>query len=66
MVAAAPSVNITGVLPSDMKKKRGSPRKYGPGGVVAAALLPMPISASIALSRDFSGWKQHRASLFRQ
>ncbi|XAR66165.1 hypothetical protein NMG60_11012285 [Bertholletia excelsa] len=42
------------------KKKRGRPRKYGPDGS-QLPLSPMPISASIPLSGDFSGWKQGRA-----
>ncbi|XP_073125511.1 AT-hook motif nuclear-localized protein 1-like isoform X2 [Henckelia pumila] len=37
-----------------MKKKRGRPRKYGS----IVALSPMPISASIPLSGDYSTWKQ--------
>ncbi|KAK7270792.1 hypothetical protein RJT34_26214 [Clitoria ternatea] len=40
------------------KKKRGRPRKYGPDGKVA--LSPMPISSSIPLTGDFSGWKRGR------
>ncbi|XP_027358621.1 AT-hook motif nuclear-localized protein 7 [Abrus precatorius] len=40
------------------KKKRGRPRKYGPDGRLA--LSPMPISASIPLTADFSGWKRGR------
>ncbi|KNA17718.1 hypothetical protein SOVF_077350 [Spinacia oleracea] len=52
---------------SSDKKKRGRPRKYGPDGAAAAAaaLSPMPISASIPLSGDFSGWKQPRARPFQ-
>lgn len=66
MAAAAPAANMTGAsLSSDMKKKRGRPRKYGPDGAAAAALSPMPISASIPLSGDFSGWKQPRARPFQ-
>ncbi|XP_073020202.1 AT-hook motif nuclear-localized protein 1-like [Primulina eburnea] len=38
-------------------KKRGRPRKYAPDGSIVA-LSPMPISASIPLSGDFSAWKQ--------
>lgn len=45
---------------TEAKKKRGRPRKYGPDGSVAMALSPMPISASIPLTRDFSAWKQSR------
>lgn len=43
-------------LATDMKKKRGRPRKYAPDGS-ALALSPMPISASIPLTGDFSAWK---------
>ena len=39
------------------KKKMGRPRKYGPDGKPSAALSPMPISASIPVSGDYSGWK---------
>ncbi|KAL5081093.1 hypothetical protein RYX36_009514 [Vicia faba] len=39
----------------DMKKKRGRPRKTESGS--KPALSPMPISASIPLTGDFSGWK---------
>ncbi|XP_059304925.1 AT-hook motif nuclear-localized protein 6 isoform X2 [Lycium ferocissimum] len=52
-VAATP-VSVT----EETKKRRGRPRKYGPDGKVAAvALSPMPISASIPLTADFSPWK---------
>lgn len=50
----------------DMRmKKRGRPRKYGPDGAVihrpqAAAISPMPISASIPLTGDFPAWKPSR------
>ncbi|KAK7314897.1 hypothetical protein VNO77_33427 [Canavalia gladiata] len=40
------------------KKKRGRPKKYGPDGRVA--LSPMPISASIPFTGDFSSWKRGR------
>ncbi|XP_020221312.1 AT-hook motif nuclear-localized protein 6 [Cajanus cajan] len=43
---------------TDGKKKRGRPRKYGPDGKLA--LSPMPISASIPLTGDFSSWKRGR------
>ncbi|XWS35690.1 hypothetical protein CRYUN_Cryun20dG0018100 [Craigia yunnanensis] len=43
-VEASPvSVGLTG---STEKKKRGRPRKYGPDGIMARALSPMPISSS--------------------
>ncbi|XP_057509089.1 AT-hook motif nuclear-localized protein 1-like [Actinidia eriantha] len=41
------------------KKKRGRPRKYAPDGT-PLALSPMPISASIPLTGNFSAWKQGR------
>lgn len=66
MAAASPPVSMAGVTPSsDMRKRRGRPRKYGGDGAAAAALSPMPISASIPLSGDFSGWKQPRARPFQ-
>lgn len=50
-IVAMPVVN--GVAPgTEMKKKRGRPRKYGPDG---KPLSPMPISASIPLSGET--WK---------
>ncbi|KAL3524190.1 hypothetical protein ACH5RR_017024 [Cinchona calisaya] len=45
---------------TEVKKKRGRPKKYGPDGSVTMALSPMPISASIPLTGDFSAWKQSR------
>ncbi|KAL1294581.1 hypothetical protein HN51_055357 [Arachis hypogaea] len=50
---------------TDGKKKRGRPRKYGPDGkptavAAAGALSPMPISASIPLTGEFSAWKRGR------
>ncbi|KAK7344070.1 hypothetical protein VNO77_13313 [Canavalia gladiata] len=47
---------------TEMKKKRGRPRKYGPDGKVAfgALLSPMPISSSIPLTGEFSAWKRGR------
>lgn len=53
-VAAAPVGSGT-----EGKKKRGRPRKYAPDGSVLA-LSPMPISASIPLTGDYSAWKQGR------
>ncbi|GAB4825995.1 AT-hook motif nuclear-localized protein 1 [Ancistrocladus abbreviatus] len=55
-MAAMPPVSMA-VPAMEVRKKRGRPRKYGPDGAVAAALSPMPISASIPLTGDFSGWK---------
>ncbi|KAL0299430.1 UNVERIFIED_CONTAM: AT-hook motif nuclear-localized protein 1 [Sesamum radiatum] len=42
---------------SELKKKRGRPRKYGADGSIVA-LSPMPISASIPFTGDYSAWKQ--------
>ncbi|KAL8534299.1 hypothetical protein ACS0TY_010348 [Phlomoides rotata] len=42
---------------TEVKKKRGRPRKYAADGS-AVALSPMPISASIPFSGDYSAWKQ--------
>nr|GEV37906.1 hypothetical protein [Tanacetum cinerariifolium] len=42
------------------KKKMGRPRKYGPFEKPFVALSPMPISASIPISGDYSGWKHSR------
>lgn len=61
MAATAPPVSMAVPNTSSGMKKRGRPRKYGPDGAPAAALSPMPISASIPLTGDFSGWKQPRA-----
>ncbi|XP_030533033.1 AT-hook motif nuclear-localized protein 6-like [Rhodamnia argentea] len=61
MVAAPPALTVTPVstaTPStEVKKKRGRPRKYGPDGV---ALSPMPISASIPLTGEYSAWQRGR------
>ncbi|XP_021286634.1 AT-hook motif nuclear-localized protein 6 [Herrania umbratica] len=54
---AAPPGPSTG---SEMKKKRGRPRKYGPDGSLAMTLSPMPISSSIPLGGEFSPWKRGR------
>ncbi|KDP22385.1 hypothetical protein JCGZ_26216 [Jatropha curcas] len=45
---------------TEVKKKRGRPRKYGPDGNLATALSPMPISSSIPLTGEFSSWKRGR------
>ena len=59
--AAAPATAAATPPGTDGKKKRGRPRKYGPDGkLTAVALSPMPISASIPLTGDFSGWKRGR------
>ncbi|KAG8652816.1 hypothetical protein MANES_06G138000v8 [Manihot esculenta] len=48
-------------LGTEVKKKRGRPRKYGPDGTLATALSPMPISSSIPLTGELSAWKRGRA-----
>lgn len=51
---------VSAAMPStEMKKKRGRPRKYGPDGA-PLALSPMPISSSIPLTGDFPNWKKGR------
>ncbi|XP_074281894.1 AT-hook motif nuclear-localized protein 6-like [Silene latifolia] len=54
-----PGANMN--MPTDIKKRKGRPRKYDSDGVRAPTLSPMPISASIPLTGDFSGWKQPKA-----
>lgn len=57
----AAEVPTPAVAATNGKKKRGRPRKYRPDGAVAPPTLsPMPISSSIPLTREFSGWKQGR------
>jgi len=56
-VAAPPVAMAASPVSTGSKKKRGRPRKYAPDGSVLA-LSPMPISASIPLTGDFSAWKQ--------
>ncbi|XP_054786430.1 AT-hook motif nuclear-localized protein 3 [Prosopis cineraria] len=58
-VSAPATVMGTVTSGTNVKKKRGRPRKYGPDGM-ALALSPMPISSSIPLTGDFSGWKRGR------
>ncbi|QHO14113.1 hypothetical protein HN873_053354 [Arachis hypogaea] len=65
VVPATAMVAVTPATGTDGKKKRGRPRKYGPDGkltpeAAAKALSPMPISASIPLTGEFSGWKKGR------
>lgn len=69
MAPAAPAIPTVSLgAPPGMevkKKKRGRPRKYdqGEGRPAAArtvALSPMPISASIPLTGEFSAWKRGR------
>ncbi|OMO85873.1 hypothetical protein CCACVL1_09945 [Corchorus capsularis] len=57
--AATPPGPGTG---SEIKKKRGRPRKYAPDGSLAAALSPMPISSSIPLTGEYptATWKRGR------
>ncbi|KAG5600482.1 hypothetical protein H5410_031852 [Solanum commersonii] len=58
MAAVIPATSMSVAAPStEGKKKRGRPKKYRPDGSLNTALSPMPISASIPLSGDFSGWK---------
>ncbi|KAK4358246.1 hypothetical protein RND71_023856 [Anisodus tanguticus] len=58
MAAVIPAMPMSVAAPSsEVKKKRGRPKKYRPDGSLNTALSPMPISASIPLSEDFSGWK---------
>ncbi|CAN8325892.1 unnamed protein product [Cochlearia groenlandica] len=45
---------------SEMKKKRGRPRKYNPDGTLAAALSPTPISSSVPLTTGFTPRKRGR------
>ncbi|KAK0596778.1 hypothetical protein LWI29_018948 [Acer saccharum] len=66
--AAPPSPVTTTSVPvsgssatgTEGKKKRGRPRKYGPDGTVAMPLSPMPISASIPMTGEYSAWKRGR------
>ncbi|KAK6135269.1 hypothetical protein DH2020_030990 [Rehmannia glutinosa] len=56
-----PAAPVSVAAPStEAKKKRGRPRKYAADGSVVA-LSPMPISASIPFTGDYSAWK-HSAS----
>lgn len=64
-VTTTPSPATVSTTPSpatgtEVKKKRGRPRKYGPDGTVSLALSPMPISSSIPLTGEFSAWKRGR------
>lgn len=56
---AAPPVSVAAPT-SDGKKKRGRPRKYA-GDASIVALSPMPLSASIPLTGDYSAWKHSAA-----
>lgn len=60
-IAAPPATPVSGVAPgTEVKRKRGRPRKYGPDGKGVVALSPMPISASIPLTGDYSTWKHSK------
>ncbi|XP_010277390.1 PREDICTED: AT-hook motif nuclear-localized protein 1-like isoform X2 [Nelumbo nucifera] len=57
---AATQVNVA-MAATGMKKKRGRPRKYGPGGTVSLALSPIPISSSAPpVVSNFSAGKRGR------
>ncbi|KAL7001638.1 hypothetical protein U1Q18_002790 [Sarracenia purpurea var. burkii] len=63
---STPEMEVTAATPvsvaapsTEGKKKRGRPRKYERDGSVLP-LSPMPISASIPFTGDFSAWKQGR------
>lgn len=59
--SAPTTAPVSAAMPgSEMKKRRGRPRKYGPGGSLSTALSPMPISSSIPLTGEFSAWKRGR------
>ncbi|GAA0184554.1 hypothetical protein LIER_31842 [Lithospermum erythrorhizon] len=60
-VMPATPISVAGVG-SEVKKKRGRPKKYGLYGLNAGTLSPTPISASIPLSGDYSGF-QHNTTL---
>ncbi|CAN4097559.1 unnamed protein product [Withania somnifera] len=56
--AVIPATPMSVAAPStEVKKKRGRPKKYRPDGSLNTTLSPMPISASIPLSGEFSGWE---------
>lgn len=59
---AAPALNPAVTPGTEVKKKRGRPRKYGPDGKLNMPLSPMPISASIPMTGEFSTtpWKRGR------
>lgn len=60
MAAVVPANPMSVAAPStEGNKKRGRPKKYRPDGSLNTALSPMPISVSIPLSGDFSGWKNN-------
>ncbi|CAN8244627.1 unnamed protein product [Cochlearia groenlandica] len=45
---------------SELKKKRGRPRKYNPDGTLAVTLSPMPISSSVPLTTELASQKRGR------
>ncbi|XWS37717.1 hypothetical protein CRYUN_Cryun19dG0069000 [Craigia yunnanensis] len=58
---AAPTASVAAPpAGSEMKKKRGRPRKYTPDGSLAMALSLVPISSSIPVTGKFSPWKRGR------
>ncbi|XP_075501197.1 AT-hook motif nuclear-localized protein 1-like [Primulina tabacum] len=58
LASEAPPASVAAPAAGEvMKKKRGRPRKYAPDGSIVA-LSPMPISASIPLTGDYSAWNQ--------
>lgn len=60
---AAPPFSLTmpaETASSELKKKRGRPRKYNPDGTLAVTLSPMPISSSVPLSAEFPPRKRGR------
>ncbi|XP_024005805.1 AT-hook motif nuclear-localized protein 3 isoform X2 [Eutrema salsugineum] len=60
---AAPPFSLTmqpETASSELKKKRGRPRKYNPDGTLAVTLSPMPISSSVPLSSEFPPRKRGR------
>lgn len=60
VIAAVPAVVLAAAPGMQVKKKRGRPRKYDQERSVTMALSPMPISASIPLTGEFSAWKRGR------
>lgn len=57
-ITEATPLSMAAPSSTDVKKKRGRPRKYRGDGPVTMALSPMPISASIPLTGEFPAWKQ--------
>ncbi|KAL2248594.1 UNVERIFIED_CONTAM: AT-hook motif nuclear-localized protein 6 [Sesamum indicum] len=65
-VPPSPAVPVSAAAPAaatEVKKKRGRPRKYAADGSIVA-LSPMPISASIPLAGDYSAWKHSSGRSF--